>query len=40
MGIMLKPRCNRRSGRGKGLLDQKKARMSRSKKRGDVGCVF
>jgi len=23
-GLMLKPRCNRRSGCGKGLLDQKK----------------
>jgi len=23
MGMMLKPRCNRRSGRGEGLLDQK-----------------
>ena len=32
MGMMLKPRCNRRSGWGKGFLDQKnKARMSRSK---------
>ena len=31
MGMMLKPRCNRRSGWGKGLLDQKKARTSRSK---------
>jgi len=30
MGMMLKPRYNRRSGWGKGLLDQKKARMSRS----------
>jgi len=30
MGMMLKPRCNRRSGWGKGLLDQK-ARMSPSK---------
>jgi hypothetical protein len=24
MGMMLKPRCNRRSGWGKGFLDQKK----------------
>jgi len=31
MGMMLKPRCNCHSGRGKDLLDQKKARMSRSK---------
>ena len=31
MGMMLKTKCNRRSGWGKGLLDQKKARMSRSK---------
>jgi len=31
MGMMLKLRCNRRSGWGKGLLVQKKARMSRSK---------
>ena len=32
MGMMLKPRRNRRSGWGKGLLDQNKiARMSRSK---------
>jgi len=31
MGVMLKPRCNRHSGRGKGLHDQKKARMSQSK---------
>ena len=31
MGMMLKSRCNRRSGLGKGLPDQKKTRMSRSK---------
>jgi len=31
MGKMLKPRCNRRRRRGKGLLDQINARMSRSK---------
>ena len=31
MSMMLKPRCNRRSGWKKGLLDQKKARMSWSK---------
>jgi len=31
IGMMLKSRCNRRSGWGKGLLDQKKTRMSRSK---------
>jgi len=31
MGMKLKLRCNRRSGWGKGLLIQKKARMSRSK---------
>jgi len=31
VGIMLKPRCNSRSGWGKCLFDQKKARMSRSK---------
>jgi len=31
MGMILKIRCNGRSGTGKGLLNQKKARMSRSK---------
>ena len=31
MGMMLKPRCNRRGRWRKDLLDQKKARMSRSK---------
>ena len=31
MGMMLKPRCSRRGGWGKGLLDQKKAQISRSK---------
>ena len=36
MGMMLKPRCNRRNGWGKGLLDQKKS----VKDQGDVGCVF
>jgi len=31
MGMMLKPRCNRHCAWGKGLLDQQKARMTRSK---------
>ena len=31
MCMMLKARCNRHSGWGKGLLDQTKERMSRSK---------
>ena len=39
--IMLKPRCNRRSGWGKGLLDQKKKHgWVGQKDQGDVGCVF
>ena len=31
VGMMLKPRCSRRSGWGKGLLDEKNAWMSLSK---------
>ena len=41
MGMMLKPRCTRRSGWGKGLLDQKKKSTDESvKDQGVVGCVF
>ena len=39
MGMMLKPRCNRRSGWGMGLLDQKNTNKS-VKDQGVVGCVF
>ena len=39
IGMVLKPRCNRRSGWGKGLLDQKRTDES-VKDQGDVGCVF
>jgi hypothetical protein len=39
MGIMLKPRCNHRSGLGKGLLDQKSTDES-VKDQGDVCCIF
>ena len=39
MGVMLKPRCNRRSGWGKDLLDQKDTDES-FKDQGVVGCVF
>jgi len=39
MGMMLKPRCNRRSGWGKGLLEQKDTDES-VKDQGVVGCVF
>ena len=39
MGTMLKPRCNHRSGWGKGLHDQKKQNES-VKDQGDVGCDF
>ena len=37
MGMMLKPRCNRRSGWGKGLLDQKSTDES-VKDQGVAGC--
>jgi len=41
MGMMLKPRCNRRSGWGKGFLDQKEQSTDESvKDQGDTGCVF
>jgi len=39
MGMMLKPRCNRRSAWGKGLLDQKNTDES-GKDQGDVGFFF
>jgi len=39
IGMKLKPRCNRRSGWGKGLLDQKTHDES-VKGQGYVGCVF
>ena len=39
MGMMLKPRCNRRNVWGKGLLDQKCTDES-VKDQGDAGCVF
>jgi hypothetical protein len=39
MGMMLKARCNRRSGWGTGLLDQKRTDES-VKDQGVVGCVF
>ena len=39
MGTMLIPRCKRRSGWGKGLLDQKSTDVS-VKDQGAVGCVF
>jgi len=39
VGLMLKPRCNCRSGWGKGHLDQKK-HDELVKDQGDVGCVF
>ena len=40
MGMMLKPRRNRRSGWGKGLLDQKKSKDESAKDQGVIGCVF
>ena len=39
MGMMLKLKCNRRSGWGKGLLVQNSTHES-IKDQGDVGCVF
>jgi len=39
MCMMLKPRCNRRSGWGKGLLDPPKKDDS-FKDQDGVGCVF
>jgi len=39
MGMMLKRRCNRRSGWGMGL-DQKKSADESVKDQGVVGCVF
>ena len=39
MGMVLKPRCNRRSGWGKGLLDQTSTDDS-VKDQGDVRYVF
>jgi len=39
MGMMLKPRCNRRSGWGK-VSSTKKRKDESVKDQGDVGCVF
>ena len=39
MGMMLKPRRNRRSGWGRSLLDQKSTNDS-VKDQGEIGCVF
>ena len=40
MGMMLKPRCNRHSRWGKGLLDKKKSMVDLVKDQGVFGCVF
>ena len=36
MGIMLNPRCNRRGGSGKGVLDQNQDDLTRIKLMNDV----
>ena len=40
MGMMLKPRYNRRNGWEKDLFDQKKSTDESVKDQGDAGCVF
>jgi hypothetical protein len=39
-GYDVKPRCNRRSGWGKDLLDETKSTDDSVKDQGDAGCVF